>query len=48
MLKPTLTPRLKTIAELIDNSEKMADIGTDHAYLPVYLTDCGKSKTAIV
>ncbi len=47
MLKPTLTPRLKTIAELIDNSEKMADIGTDHAYLPVCLTDCGKCKTAI-
>ena len=47
MLKPTLTPRLKTIAELINNSEKTADIGTDHAYLPVYLISSGKCSSAI-
>ncbi len=42
-----LTPRLETIAELVNNSEAAADIGTDHAYLPVYLIERGKAKRAI-
>lgn len=32
-----LSLRLKTIADLIPNKEKVIDIGTDHAYLPIYL-----------
>ncbi len=32
-----LTPRLAAIAELIPPGSTVADIGTDHAYLPVYL-----------
>ncbi len=32
-----LSPRLKKIAEQIDVGETMADIGTDHGFLPVYL-----------
>src|SRR5690554_5245123 len=32
-----LTPRLQAIAELIPPGSVVADIGTDHAYLPVYL-----------
>jgi len=32
-----LTPRLKTIADLVPKVRNVADIGTDHAYLPVYL-----------
>lgn len=32
-----LTPRLHKIAELIPRGAKVADIGTDHAYLPVWL-----------
>lgn len=35
MLK--LTPRLQAMAELIPPGSIVADIGTDHAYLPVYL-----------
>ena len=32
-----LTPRLQAIAELIPQGSVVADIGTDHAYLPIYL-----------
>lgn len=44
---PLLTPRLQTIADLIDGGETVADIGTDHAYLPLYLLDQKKCKKAI-
>ena len=32
-----LTKRLKTIADLVPNNASVIDIGTDHAYLPIYL-----------
>lgn len=32
-----LTPRLKKIAEQVKYGEKVADIGTDHGYIPIYL-----------
>lgn len=32
-----LSPRLFEISELIHNSKILYDIGTDHAYLPIYL-----------
>ena len=32
-----LSPRLKKIAQQIEAGETMADIGTDHGFLPVYL-----------
>ena len=35
MIPPTLSPRLNKISELINDSDVTADIGTDHAYLPV-------------
>ena len=32
-----MTPRLLTVAEMVSNSDTVADVGTDHAYVPVYL-----------
>lgn len=34
---PKLTPRLQAVADMVTNCDTLADIGTDHAYLPVYL-----------
>ncbi len=32
-----LTDRLLKIASLVDKDKRLADIGTDHGYIPVYL-----------
>lgn len=42
-----LTPRLRTIAEQVPRDAKFADIGTDHAYLPVWLLLNGVIGSAI-
>ncbi len=42
-----LTPRLQAAADLVPASSVMADIGTDHAYLPLYLVETGKIQRAI-
>ena len=44
---PTLTPRLYTISKQIDKCTCFADIGTDHAYLPVFMCMTGKCERAI-
>ncbi len=44
---PKLTERLYKIAELVRENSRLADIGTDHAYLPVYLVNTGKIDFAI-
>ena len=42
-----LSPRLKKLYDIIPVCNCFADIGTDHAYLPVYLCKNNKCKTAI-
>ena len=36
-IERTLTPRLKMIISLIPRCESLCDIGTDHAFVPIYL-----------
>jgi len=47
MMILNLTPRLKIIADSIQGFETLADIGSDHAYLPIYLIKSGRVKSII-
>ncbi|MBR3576810.1 MAG: SAM-dependent methyltransferase [Clostridia bacterium] len=42
-----LTPRLSAVADLAGKSLSLADIGTDHAYIPIYLMQKGLISTAV-
>lgn len=42
-----LQPRLQLLAELVPDGTRLADIGTDHGYLPVYLLQQGRIPSAI-
>ena len=42
-----LSPRLKMIADSIKDVDTVADIGSDHAYVPIYLVLQGRAKRAI-
>lgn len=42
-----LTKRLETVGKLVDQNDKIADIGTDHAYLPIMLVKNQTIKAAI-
>ena len=41
-----LTNRLQAAADLVPVCESMADIGTDHGYLPIYLVQEGRVRRA--
>lgn len=43
----TLSPRMQKIADCVAPGESVADIGTDHAYIPIYLVRAGISPHAI-
>lgn len=44
-----ITPdaRLQLVASLVPNGARLADVGSDHAYLPVYLMQHGRIKEAL-
>lgn len=42
-----LSPRLQIAADMVREGSNVADIGTDHAFLPVYLILCGKCGKAV-
>ena len=42
-----LSPRLKAAADYVRCGKKIADIGTDHAHLPIYLVENGICTSAI-
>lgn len=42
-----LSPRLSKVYEMLPQSECIADIGTDHAYIPIHLIEEDKAKRVI-
>lgn len=44
---PVLTPRLQTAVDMLGQCNCLADIGTDHAYLPIYMKIKGLCVSAI-
>lgn len=42
-----LTPRLQLLADWVPQGARLADVGTDHAYLPVWLSLHGRVSCAI-
>ena len=45
--EPALTPRLRLLADWVPAGARLADVGTDHGYLPVWLLLRGRAASAI-
>ena len=43
----SLGPRLKKCADFVRPNVRVADIGTDHGYLPIWLLKSGKAVSAV-
>ena len=41
-----LSKRLQAVADLVGNNLVVADVGTDHGYIPIYLIESGKCEKA--
>ena len=41
MMKTKIDARLLAVAGLVSDGAYLADVGTDHAYLPIYLAEQG-------
>jgi tRNA (adenine22-N1)-methyltransferase len=48
MIKYKLSGRLSMLAKLADASQRLADIGTDHGYLPLHLLEKGNVEHCIL
>ena len=42
-----LSLRLQTVAGFVRQGSRIADVGTDHGYVPVYLAQTGRIRSAI-
>src|SRR5699024_7353656 len=42
-----LSKRLNAVASLVTDGYRLADIGTDHAYIPIFLVSTGKIPAAV-
>lgn len=47
-MKATINKRLLACSELVRDGAVLADVGTDHAYLPIYLLENGKIERAVL
>lgn len=47
MRELVLQPRLRLLADMVPAGSRLADVGTDHGYLPVYLMQQGRIAGAI-
>ncbi|WP_419007644.1 tRNA (adenine(22)-N(1))-methyltransferase TrmK, partial [Evtepia gabavorous] len=47
MRRLELSPRLAAIAEQVPQGARLADVGTDHAYLPAWLLLAGRISGAV-
>ncbi len=47
MIKNHLSLRLKVVASLVENGARLADIGSDHAFLPTFLIEEGRIDFAV-
>ena len=47
MEKIRLSPRLQTIADMVEPCARIADVGTDHGYLVIRLLQDGKAASAV-
>ena len=43
----SLSKRLAAVCELVPPASSLADIGTDHGYVPIFLRETGRIKTAV-
>lgn len=46
-IESVMTPRLLAIAQSVPLGARLADVGTDHGYIPIYLCMQGKIKEAL-
>lgn len=42
-----LSKRLNLVASFVPEGSRIADIGTDHGYIPIYLAQTGKTRSAL-
>ena len=42
-----ISKRLETVASLVSSGNRLADVGTDHAYIPIWLAEQGRISSAI-